>query len=459
MKFATSLMTAAVTCACLISSAATAANYGDDRRWFLSGTIGMATAIDQDFDSGPEAEFGIGKAFSNHFAWQVGLNHARLDADSGGTYERTTLGVGVMLFPFSGFEFGHKNFRPFAQLSANVNDISFVGLDSSSGGIDLGIGFLQSLGSVDFKLEIRQQVDVFEIAHPAFDDENFQTTALLLGVHAPLGAEPLAWDHDEDGDGVADRIDLCPGTAPGVPVNASGCPTDSDYDGVPDFQDNCPNTPAGTPVDVHGCPLDKDGDGIPDSYDACPNTPAGVRVNSQGCGLDGDQDGVPDGVDRCPATPFGVAVDSFGCDIDGDGDGVPTKIDQCPGTLPGARVNSVGCIISQNVEITDVHFEFNEARLLIDSRSVLQKVAESLNNEPNVSVVVEGHTDSIGSDQYNLSLSQRRAQAVVSQLVKLGVNRNRLTAKGYGESKPRADNSTEAGRESNRRVELSIVAR
>ncbi len=90
-------------------------------------------------------------------------------------------------------------------------------------------------------------------------------------------------DRDSDGDGVLDSRDQCPGTPPGVAVDAVGCPLDSDQDGVPDHLDRCPGTPIGVPVDDRGCPMDRDGDGVMDYQDQCPDTPRGAAVNAVGC--------------------------------------------------------------------------------------------------------------------------------------------------------------------------------
>jgi len=267
---------------------------------------------------------------------------------------------------------------------------------------------------------------------------------------------------DSDADGVPDGIDACPGTAPGWPVDARGCPIDSDGDGVPDGADRCPGTPAGTKVDAAGCPVDSDGDGVTDDRDACPDTPAGARVDAKGCPIDSDGDGVYDGIDRCPRTPVHAHVDTHGCPLDGDGDGVPDGIDRCPTTPAGVTVNPDGCPKSaplfqearDTLVLEGVHFETAKAVLTENSRTILEIVARSLADWPDVRVEIAGHTDARGTEPYNLDLSQRRAEAVRTYLAERGVAADRLTAKGYGESKPIANNGTEAGRTKNRRVEL-----
>ena len=106
------------------------------------------------------------------------------------------------------------------------------------------------------------------------------------------------------------------------------------------------------------------------------------------------------------------------------------------------------------VILQGVNFEFDKAVLTADSRQILDRVAASLLAHPEVKVEVGGHTDSVGSDAYNLNLSHQRAEAARDYLINKGVPASRLTAKGYGETKPIADNNTAEGRAKNRRVEL-----
>jgi outer membrane protein OmpA-like peptidoglycan-associated protein len=265
---------------------------------------------------------------------------------------------------------------------------------------------------------------------------------------------------DADGDGVADNLDRCPNTPAGTAVDATGCPKDSDGDGVIDAQDKCPNTPAGTPVDATGCPKDSDGDGVIDAQDKCPNTPAGTAVDATGCPKDSDHDGVIDAQDKCPNTPAGTAVDATGCPKDSDGDGVADAADKCPNTPAGAKVDAVGCPAlfaepGKALVLQGVNFETAKATLKPESQAILDKVAESLNNNPEVNVEVGGHTDNRGTRAANLRLSQARAFAVRQYLIEKGVAASRITAQGYGPDKPVADNTTATGRAANRRVELS----
>ncbi|HET8732007.1 MAG TPA: OmpA family protein [Moraxellaceae bacterium] len=176
---------------------------------------------------------------------------------------------------------------------------------------------------------------------------------------------------------------------------------------------------------------------------------------------DSDNDGVPDAQDQCPNTPAGVAVDAAGCPLDSDKDGVPDYKDKCPDTKAGAAVDENGCYLTlkQEVEINlDVHFASGKADIQGDATAEIQKVADFMKQYPNVNVTIEGHTDNRGNAAKNKALSQKRAEAVKAEIVKLGVDGSRLSAVGYGSSKPIADNKTEEGRAKNRRVVASAKA-
>jgi OOP family OmpA-OmpF porin len=233
---------------------------------------------------------------------------------------------------------------------------------------------------------------------------------------------------------------------------------DTDGDGVDDDLDKCPGTPAGTAVDSSGCPvqLDDDGDGVTNDIDKCPGTPAGARVDASGCELDSDGDGVGDGRDQCPNTPAGAKVDERGCELDGDGDGIVDRLDKCPDTPKGDRVDNTGCPFNKELLLQGVKFETNSDALLPESLPVLNNAIATLKRYPELNVEVAGHTDSRGSDAYNLSLSSRRAEAVLKYLKDGGVS-NAMTSKGYGERQPIASNNTEEGRLQNRRVVLRAL--
>lgn len=247
-------------------------------------------------------------------------------------------------------------------------------------------------------------------------------------------------DEDLDGDGLIGAADKCPTEAENINQfeDDDGCPDDkdSDNDGLVDAKDKCPDQ-------AEDADAFKDDDGCPDP--------------------DNDSDGVLDASDRCVNEP-GV-TENRGCpDPDRDGDTVVDRLDNCPDEKGDPA--RAGCKAKQMVSITDgkldildkVYFQTNKAIILGKSFPLLNNVADVIKSHPDITKVqVEGHTDSRGNDDANQSLSERRAQSVVKYLISRGVAAERLTAVGFGESKPIADNNTNAGRSTNRRVEFVII--
>ncbi|WP_295799584.1 OmpA family protein [uncultured Microbulbifer sp.] len=140
---------------------------------------------------------------------------------------------------------------------------------------------------------------------------------------------------------------------------------------------------------------------------------------------------------------------------DSDGDGVLDRNDRCPDTLPGAEVDENGCVVAeQTITLENIQFEFNSAKLTPAAEMSLNRVVQSLRSQPDSQVEVAGHTDSQGNDAYNMRLSRQRAESVRSYLVRGGIDANRISARGYGETQPVASNATDAGRAQNRRVEM-----
>ncbi|MEP6862379.1 MAG: OmpA family protein [Deltaproteobacteria bacterium] len=247
---------------------------------------------------------------------------------------------------------------------------------------------------------------------------------------------------DRDGDGIKDNVDKCPDQPEDKDgfQDEDGCPDlDNDNDGIPDKTDKCPNEPEDKDgfQDQDGCPdLDNDGDGLNDTIDKCPNDPE-------------DKDGFED-EDGCP-------------DPDNDKDGFLDKDDKCPNE-PGVAPD--GCpkkytlvvVTEKKIELKQtVFFDFNKASIKSVSFALLNEVAQAMTDNPKIKVEVQGHTDSVGNDAFNLKLSQSRAESVRTYLIKRGVSSDRMVPKGYGENVPIADNRTEAGRSQNRRVEFVIT--
>ena len=138
--------------------------------------------------------------------------------------------------------------------------------------------------------------------------------------------------------------------------------------------------------------------------------------------------------------------------VDTDGDGVADMDDKCRNTPAGANVNDRGCW-----EVTDLQFEVGAAAIQPAYHDNLQRIVKILKQNPDIAAEIQGHTDSQGAESMNRDLSERRAMAVRDFLVENGIDPDRLTYKGYGESKPVASNDTPEGRAKNRRVEIKPV--
>jgi OmpA-OmpF porin, OOP family len=180
--------------------------------------------------------------------------------------------------------------------------------------------------------------------------------------------------------------------------------------------------------------------------------------------IDSDGDGVPDHLDECPGTPRGVRVDARGCPIDSDGDGVPDYLDKCPGTPPGTPVDKDGCPLPAAFEkkFEDVNFGFDRHDLTDYARVTLDKTAAELQDlikrYPKLRVQLDGHTDSIGPESYNMGLGHRRANTVRDYLIRKGIDSQRIATRSFGESRPIASNETPKGRLLNRRTEIRAHA-
>lgn len=191
--------------------------------------------------------------------------------------------------------------------------------------------------------------------------------------------------------------------------------------------------PAPAPVPVFVPPADSDHDGVIDALDKCPGTPAGVVVDRNGCPLDSDKDGVADYLDKCPDTPAGTAVNASGCPLT-----AAKKFCDKPVIIP-------------------ILFDFGKSDIKATYHDELDTVGKFLKEFPHSKGSIDGHTDSVGSTKFNQKLSLDRAEKIRSYLTnKFGIDGSRITANGYGETKPVASNKDAAGRTKNRRIESAF---
>lgn len=185
----------------------------------------------------------------------------------------------------------------------------------------------------------------------------------------------------------------------------------------------------GTPCEV----LDSDGDGVFDYMDKCPDTPSGVKVDKDGCPL-------PVAAQPEPA-PAPAPVPAAAAAV---APAVAAVAEPAPEPAPAPVM----------IELRGANFDFDMAVIRPEDTEHLDQSVATLKEWGDGKVEVAGHTDSIGTDEYNQGLSVRRANAVRDYLTGKGIAADRLIVRGYGESQPVADNATEAGRFMNRRVEL-----
>jgi len=399
--------------------------------------------------------------------------------------------------PTKGFELGVDLAGASGGNQIAVNPVEMLpwlrlhGLDVATFTVGSGIGLTSAFGSPDWRV-----FGGISLA-PSFDpltldrDEDGVPNRYDQCINIPEDRDGFedrdgCPEGDNDQDGIRDVDDRCPDDPEDLDgfADDDGCPDfDNDEDGVVDAQDECPldREDADGFRDLDGCPdTDNDGDGILDRDDACANAAETVNgfQDADGCPdekpfVDRDGDGLSDEVDECPDEPEDVDTwqDDDGCpDDDNDLDGVPDAVDQCP--FDPETVNEYldqdGCpdtapsrveIVKEKIVIKErVFFEYGKAVIRDVSYSLLEEVASVINDNPRIELVqVEGHTDSDGSEGFNLRLSKARAEAVVRFLVRAGVDPIRLRAKGFGESLPIDTNSTASGRQNNRRVEFTIV--
>lgn len=260
--------------------------------------------------------------------------------------------------------------------------------------------------------------------------------------------KPEPKPEDKDGDGIRDDVDQCPLDAEDFDSfqDEDGCPDrDNDKDGIEDIADRCMFVPEDKDgfVDQDGCPdFDNDGDGIADLNDQCPNKPEDYDrfQDEDGCpDDDNDNDQISDFIDRCPND-----AETYNGNEDEDG---------CPDKKALAQIDGDQIRLNEKV-----FFKTGKADILAQSYPLLIEVADILKNNKKIKIRVEGHTDSRGSDRYNLKLSDRRASSVRLFLIERGVEDFRIVSEGYGEERPIETNSTESGRASNRRVEIHITS-
>lgn len=357
-----------------------------------------------------------------------------------------TLGGSFVRYPMPGKSFTNDNFLLESNASMHFKLVSEKYWVQPYLSLGIGGHKYQNYYGAFLPLGLGVKVNFYDDAH-LFINSNYRV---------PVTTETANY-HLQHSIGLAGRIGkkkepkIIPPPPPPPPV-------DTDGDGIIDNLDKCPTVKGIAKYD--GCPIpDTDKDGINDEEDKCPTVPGLARY--QGCPIpDTDKDGINDEEDKCPTVP-GVARYQ-GCPIpDTDGDGVNDEEDKCI-TIPGPKENQ-GCpVIPEeikkriNVAAKNILFITGSAKLQSKSFKGLNDVVKIMQENPGVSLAIDGHTDNVGSEEKNQILSDNRAASVKAYLVSKGIDAGRITSLGHGEMVPIADNKTAAGRQQNRRSELTL---
>ncbi len=435
---------AILACAFLGLSMVATADDQTERKWYLAPALGyIASDSGRAADDGFNTQLGIGRLINDKWNLELNAIHSAMDfTNTSGEYDQGGIELDGLYF-FS----RERRWNPYGLLGIGTMDTEVPGKSAANLLASAGGGVMHTLNERGIALRVD--------ARYRYDDDNssragqssFADWVFNVGLAIPFGGKTQA---------------------AAVPVG------DSDGDGVNDADDRCADTPAGTPVDGTGCMVDADHDGVTDSKDRCPKTPAARKVNAQGCEIDSDRDGVVDDLDRCPGTPAGMKVSALGCEMDSDADGIVDSKDQCAGSRAGDKVDPNGClsamdqsvppgltfsVTGETFTLRGVTFEYDSALLTRASSTVLTGIAATLRDRPELRIEISGHTDNRGTEPYNTALSQQRAEAVRAFLVKNGVAEANVEAKGYGPTRPIADNGSKEGQAQNRRVELRVLGK
>jgi outer membrane protein OmpA-like peptidoglycan-associated protein len=308
--------------------------------------------------------------------------------------------------------------------------VGYLGFDGPQFAVDLGAGY-------EWSVMKPLQVGLFARGMLGLTGRGDKVDLLVTaGVSVSLAiGEGSALD--TDGDGLSDERES-------VRWNTDPNDPDTDDDGLPD----------GLEVDTNTNPTlpDTDSDGLADGVEDANHNGLVDAGESDPRRADTDGGGANDAWER--ANPPHNALDAT--DDDSDADTVTDDRDQCPGTPRGVEVDARGCAILRAQLVLDgITFATNSAEILPPSEQTLLRALSMLRDNPDARIEVSGHTDNTGSEPLNRRLSEQRAQGVLRWMTEHGIPAARLSARGYGSSRPRASNDTEEGRAQNRRIEFT----
>ncbi|MBL4636860.1 MAG: OmpA family protein [Kofleriaceae bacterium] len=398
----------------------------------LSDDNGLGNSFFEDQVPGSSGILGLRGTwrFLNRFAAEAELSYAPSKTPGNAAMGRpgvaaSNVGLKVQdrysLFP-------HYALRPFVvagvgldTVFASAPDRYAIDTPDFDPGMHWGLGGEYAVGETPYgvRLDLRQALVA------GLDDE----TSLKYEVH-------ISFTYDFFGSARKQREQLL-----ALRNRLTHLPDDLDGDCIPNADDQCPDDKEvfNGIDDADGCPeVDSDGDGIVGSADRCPDHAEDLDgfEDADGCpDEDNDSDGFADANDTCPLRP--ETTNGFE-DLDGCPDEVPEQVQLFTGVIHG------------------IHFEHSSAEIRPESTDVLDAAVKVFKEYEALRIEVSGHTDPIGSEGINSSLSRRRADAVKWYLVDHGIEAHRIATLGYGASKPVADNESEQGRAKNRRIEFRL---
>jgi len=364
--------------------------------WYVSPMLSyIKPDSDRQADDDIGVMLGIGKQVNDNWNLEVNAVFDNLDFDaSSGEYKQRGLMVDGLYF------FDRRTvLQTYGIIGAGVMTTDVGANDSTNPMLNIGVGFTQQITDSGMKLraDIRYRMDMDDESI-ATEDE-FNDFMFNVGLTIPFGGKQQS---------------------------------KSLYSA---------NTQQTSAVVVE---KDSDSDGIMDANDQCLNTPKGVAVDSKGCEI-------------VKAVKEDAKSEVIAKESDSDNDGVVDSLDECKSTEAGVNVDLKGCKLEKSFVLKGVNFLTSSDQLTEDSKKTLNDIAIVLTKNKDLEVELAGYTDNRGNPRFNDKLSKLRAISVKAYLVSKGVDAENMTAKGYGDDNPIANNETADGRSKNRRVELHIL--